>query len=88
MRNNPLLNFILSSLVPCGHKSQSWPMRLSGETGAYRTCLECGRRRRYSLLDPENGATPDNAGAGHPQSATAAALFTVGLIMQPGNRSD
>jgi hypothetical protein len=88
MRNIALLNFILSSLVPCSHKSQSWPMQLSGERGAYRSCLECGQRRRYNLLDPENGATLANAGASHPRSATAAALFPADPIMQPGNRSD
>lgn len=88
MRNNALLNIILSTLAPCSHKSQSWPIRLSGEAGAHRTCLECGQRRRYSLLDPENGAVSGNAGASYPQSATAAALLPTGPIMLAGNRSD
>ena len=88
MSGNSLLNFILLSLVPCSHKSQSWPMRLSGERGVHRPCLECGQRRRYSLLDPENGALPEYAGASHPRGATAAVLLPAGPIMLPGNRSD
>ena len=88
MRNNAWLNFILLFLPPCSHKSQSWPMRLSGERGAHRSCLECGQRRRYSLLDPENGAVPENGGASHRRSATAAALLPAVPIMLPGNRSE
>jgi hypothetical protein len=88
MSGNALLDFILLSLTPCSHQSQSWPMRLSGETGAHRTCLECGQRRRYSLLDPENRAAPDKAGASHPPSTTTAALFPAGAFMQTGNGSD
>jgi len=88
MRGNALMNFILLSLDPCSHKSQSWPMRLSGERGAHRTCLECGQRRRYNLLDPENGAVSENAGARHPRSAVAAAPLPAGPILLPGNRSD
>jgi len=55
---NKLLDLILRSVVPCRHKNQSWPMRLPGEEGPHRTCLECGRRRRYNLLDPPRGALP------------------------------
>ena len=88
MRNNTLLNSILLSLAPCGHKSQSWPMRLSGEAGAHRTCLECGQRRRYSLLDPENRADSEYTGASHPRSATGEALLPVEPLMLAGNRSD
>ena len=88
MSGNALLNFILLSLAPCSHQSQSRPMRLPGERGAHRTCLECGQRQRYSLLDPENDAAPKNAGASHPQSAADAALLAVGAMMLPGNRSD
>jgi hypothetical protein len=82
MSGHTLLNFILLSLVPCSHKSQSWPMRLSDETGAHRTCLECGKRLRYSLLDPEHGAVAEYAGAtSYPQNATAAALLSARSIM-------
>ena len=43
----------LSCLVAlCGHERESWPMRLPGETAAHRTCLACGRRRPYTLLEP------------------------------------
>ena len=48
------LNFILRCLACCGHERESWPMRLPGEAMAHRTCLECGRRRPYPLLEPEN----------------------------------
>ncbi len=88
MRNNAILKLILSSLVPCSHKSQSWPMRLSGETGAHRSCLKCGQRRRYNLLDPDNGAVSKYAGVSYPPSAAAAALLPAGPILLPGNRSD
>lgn len=30
----------------CRHRNESWPVRNS------RTCVDCGRRRVYTLLDP------------------------------------
>ena len=53
------LNLILRFLAPCGHDNESWPMRLPGEAMAHRTCLECGRRRPYHLLEPENRTRPE-----------------------------
>jgi len=49
--SNKLLDFVLRSALPCRHKNQTWPMRLPEEDGPHRTCLECGRRQRYNLLD-------------------------------------
>ena len=45
-------NFILRLLASCGHERETWPMRLPGETVAHRTCLGCGQRRPYRLLEP------------------------------------
>ena len=59
--SNKLLDFILRSVVPCRHKNQTWPMRLPDEEGPHRTCLECGRRQRYNLLDPAHGTVPKTA---------------------------
>ena len=59
--SNKLLDFVLRSALPCGHKNQTWPMRLPEEDGPHRTCLECGRRRRYNLLDSAHGAVPNTA---------------------------
>jgi len=59
--SNKLLDLILQFMVPCRHKNESWPMRLPGEDGAHRTCLECGRRQRYNLLDPAHGTVPNTA---------------------------
>lgn len=30
----------------CQHRNEGWPVRNS------RTCVDCGRRRAYTLLDP------------------------------------
>ena len=59
--SNKLLDLILRSVVPCGHKNQTWPMRLPDEDGPHRSCLECGRRQRYNLLDPAHGTVPKTA---------------------------
>ena len=59
--SNKLLDLILRSVVPCSHKNQTWPMRLPDEDGPHRTCLECGRRQRYKLLDPAHGTVPKTA---------------------------
>ena len=59
--SNKLLDFILWSVIPCSHKNQTWPMRLPDEEGPHRTCLECGRRQRYNLLDPAHGIVPNTA---------------------------
>ena len=58
---NKLLDLMLRFVVPCSHKNQTWPMHLPGEDGAHRTCLECGRRKRYNLLDPAHGTVPNTA---------------------------
>ena len=58
---NKLLDLILRSVVPCRHNNQSWPMRLPDEDGPHRTCLECGRRRRYHLLDSAHGTVQNTA---------------------------
>ena len=58
---NKLLDLILRSVVPCRHNNQSWPMRLPDEDGPHRTCLECGRRQRYNLLDSAHGTVPNTA---------------------------
>ena len=58
--SNKLLDLFLRLVAPCRHKNQTWPMRLPGEDGSHRTCLECGRRQRYNLLDPAHGIVPNN----------------------------
>lgn len=54
MVKNAALRFLLALVAGCGHEHESWPMRLPGEAMAHRTCLECGHRRPYSLLDAKN----------------------------------
>lgn len=83
-----LLDFILRSLVPCGHKRQSWPMRLPGEDGPHRTCLECGWRRRYNLLDPAHGVLPERSVANHPSSAAVPLLRCLRPVRPMGNQDD
>ena len=86
--NNALVRFILLALVPCSHKRQSWPMRLPGENGAHRTCLECGRRRPYSLLDANNVAVPGTSGNNHPTAAGARVLRHPQPVRLVGSGSD
>jgi len=52
------LTFLYGFLGLCTHQHESWPMHLSGEAVACRTCLECGRRRPYSLLEPSVSRSP------------------------------
>ena len=59
--SNKLLDLILRSVLLCRHKNQTWPMRLPEEDGPHRTCLECGRRRRYNLLDSAHGTVSNIA---------------------------
>ena len=54
------LHFLLQLVASCGHQRESWPMRLPGEVVAHRSCLDCGRRRPYTLLE-----------AGEPRDLTA-----------------
>jgi len=44
-------------------------MRLPGEDGACRTCLECGRRQRYRLFDLDNRVPPEFLTTSHPSDA-------------------
>lgn len=52
-----IAEFLVSWFVPCGHWHESWPQRRRNRAGrfvgpSYRVCLECGREREYTLLDP------------------------------------
>jgi len=85
---NKLLDLILRSVVPCRHKNQSWPMRLPDEDGPHRTCLECGRRRRYNLLDPVRGALPERSVANHPSRAAVPLLRCLRPVRPMGNQDD
>lgn len=51
------LTFLYGFLGLCTHKHETWPMRLSGEAVACRTCLGCGRRRPYLLLEPSGSSS-------------------------------
>lgn len=46
-----MIGFLARLLVCCGHERETWPMRLSGEAVAHRTCLDCGRRRPCYLFE-------------------------------------
>lgn len=83
---NKLLDLILRSVVPCRHKNQSWPMRLPGEEGSHRTCLECGRRRPYNLLDTARGALPSRSRANHPSRAAVPLLRCLRPVKPMGNQ--
>lgn len=48
------LHCILRLFAGCPHERESWPIRLPGEALAHRSCLDCGRRRPYTLLDPRH----------------------------------
>ncbi len=50
---NGALQHLLQILVGCSHEHETWPMRLPGEGFAHRTCLDCGRRRPYTLLEAQ-----------------------------------
>ena len=85
---NKLLDLILRSAVPCRHKNESWPMRLPDEESPHRTCLECGRRRRYNLLDTAQGALPSRSRANHSSRAAVSLLRCLRPVRPMGNRDD
>lgn len=58
------LHLVLRFLARCRHERETWPMRLPGEAVAHRTCLECGRRRPYDLLEREDRTLPAGARPG------------------------
>lgn len=50
----------LSPLLGCRHRHETWPMKPRNRGGkvlcsapSYRVCLDCGRERKYTLLDTQ-----------------------------------
>lgn len=86
--SNKLVDFILRSVDPCRHQNESWPMRLPDEEWPHRTCLECGRRRRYKLLDPAHGAPSERWGANRASSAAVPLLRCLRPVRPIGNQND
>jgi len=57
-----MLESVLNFLFGCIHERESWPVRLRGEAVAHRSCLSCGNRRPYTLLEYRPPVNPDAGG--------------------------